>query len=622
MGRKRRSRSPSSSGSGSDSQSGSSDDRKRKSSKKKQKSSSERRHRSPSSSSSVSDDARRRKRHSSEDSDGAKAEERKRRKEEKLAEKIRRKKEERRQKETPEQRAARKAASKQTGTAARFGYSNDSNPFGDSNLEEQFTWRKKLDKEGTDPAAVTKKQLRDAHQAKLEEIEKVRKRREESEKEKEEFERLKAEEARLREQQQYGDWQRKEEEFHLHQAKTRSKIRLIEGRERPIDMVAKNLLIFGEAPAGPGVGGGIHYSSGRELDTSSLEIELREPYRLCEGLSVAELEELAADVRAYQEMEDAQEGANRAFWAALGVVCADELARAQEAAGIVPAAAGLHKNVRGDVAALLEGRDAARLEELREQVDGRVQRGEGDVDYWAAVSQQLRAHAARAALRALHEAMLQRQLERLEALREERARRRAEAIELGEPLPEDLQPAAAAAAGDGGGAAAAAADRDASDAALALEVAERGKGLEDLEDAMGLGDEVDTSGTTYWWNDKYRPRKPRYFNRVKTGYDWNKYNQSHYDHDNPPPKTVQGYKFNVFYPDLLDRSVTPQFKLEPSDHPDMAIIRFTAGPPYEDIAFKIVNREWEYARKRGFRCVFERGVLSLFFNFKRHRYRK
>lgn len=40
----------------------------------------------------------------------------------------------------------------------------------------------------------------------------------------------------------------------------------------------------------------------------------------------------------------------------------------------------------------------------------------------------------------------------------------------------------------------------------------------------------------YWWHDKYRPRKPKYFNRVHTGYEWNKYNQTHYDHDNPPPK--------------------------------------------------------------------------------------
>lgn len=51
---------------------------------------------------------------------------------------------------------------------------------------------------------------------------------------------------------------------------------------------------------------------------------------------------------------------------------------------------------------------------------------------------------------------------------------------------------------------------------------------------------------SYSWSDKYRPRKPRYYNRVHTGYDWNQYNKKHYDIDNPPPKTVQGYKLNVF----------------------------------------------------------------------------
>ena len=38
------------------------------------------------------------------------------------------------------------------------------------------------------------------------------------------------------------------------------------------------------------------------------------------------------------------------------------------------------------------------------------------------------------------------------------------------------------------------------------------------------------------------------------GYDWNLYNKTHYDIDNPPPKVVQGYKFNIFYPDLLDKT--------------------------------------------------------------------
>lgn len=123
--------------------------------------------------------------------------------------------------------------------------------------------------------------------------------------------------------------------------------------------------------------------------------------------------------------------------------------------------------------------------------------------------------------------------------------------------------------------------------------------------------------------EKYKPRKPRYFNRVKTGYDWNKYNQTHYDHDNPPPKTVQGYKFNIFYPDLLDKSKTPQFFLEPvAGDLDHCIIRFQGGPPYEDLAFKIVNKEWEYQKKHGFRCVFDKGVLQLHFNFRRARYRK
>ena len=43
----------------------------------------------------------------------------------------------------------------------------------------------------------------------------------------------------------------------------------------------------------------------------------------------------------------------------------------------------------------------------------------------------------------------------------------------------------------------------------------------------------------YWWHEKYLPRRPKYFNRVHTGHEWNKYNQTHYDADNPPPKTVQ-----------------------------------------------------------------------------------
>ena len=36
---------------------------------------------------------------------------------------------------------------------------------------------------------------------------------------------------------------------------------------------------------------------------------------------------------------------------------------------------------------------------------------------------------------------------------------------------------------------------------------------------------------------------------LSQGFEWNKYNQTHYDTDNPPPKIVQGYKFNVSHYD-------------------------------------------------------------------------
>ena len=121
--------------------------------------------------------------------------------------------------------------------------------------------------------------------------------------------------------------------------------------------------------------------------------------------------------------------------------------------------------------------------------------------------------------------------------------------------------------------------------------------------------------------DKFRPRKPRFFNKVRTGYDWNTYNKAHYNFENPPPKVVQGYKFNIFYPDLIDRTKTPSYTVEPADSPEFCILRFHGGPPYEDIAFKIVAKEWAVGRKTGFRSSFDRGILQLHFNFKRINYK-
>ncbi|XP_052152646.1 cactin-like [Oryza glaberrima] len=108
-------------------------------------------------------------------------------------------------------------------------------------------------------------------------------------------------------------------------------------------------------------------------------------------------------------------------------------------------------------------------------------------------------------------------------------------------------------------------------------------------------------------------------------FEWNKYNRAHYDHDHPPPKTVKGYKFVLYYPDLAGGK-PPQYTVDEdgsnSGGGETCVIRFHAGWPYEDVAFRIVNKEWEYSRKAGFRCTFDTGVLHLNFQFKRFFYRR
>ena len=176
---------------------------------------------------------------------------------------------------------------------------------------------------------------------------------------------------------------------------------------------------------------------------------------------------------------------------------------------------------------------------------------------------------------------------------------------------------------------------DFSQATKALYDREVARGIQEDEEIFASEENLNVSQTPQWAS-KYRPRKPRYFNRVQMGYEWNKYNQTHYDHDNPPPKVVQGYKFNVFYPDLIDKMKAPTYRIErehgrkrgqsfaPAGEEDTCLIRFMSGPPYEDLAFRIVDKEWDFSakRERGFRSSFDKGILQLHFSFKKVYYRK
>jgi len=264
---------------------------------------------------------------------------------------------------------------------------------------------------------------------------------------------------------------------------------------------------------------------------------------------------------------------------------------------------------REEIGKLFVGQRETELGKMQEEVEKKIgdfnasggAEGNGaDVDYWKKVLQRLKIHRCEVELRRVHKQMLKKQLELLEERREEMELRG----EKREKVVEDANDGKK----EGGRKTQYNSDSDDSDG--------------DLGDEIGLTADASTENKKYNWDDKYKPRKPRYFNRVKTGYDWNQYNKTHYDHDNPPPTVVQGSTFNVFYPDLIDVTKTPQFFLEPADSDEFAIIRFHGGPPYEDIAFKILNKEWARQRKKGYKCTFERGILTLFFNFNSHWYRR
>ncbi|KAJ4746211.1 Cactin [Rhynchospora pubera] len=567
------------------------------------------------------------------------------------------------------QKEAAKVAKKLKSSSVS-GYSNDSNPFGDPNLTERFVWRKKIEREvvqGHD-LEISVKAEKKKQKERMAEIEKVKKRREERAIEKARREEEMAMLARERAKAEFQDWEKKEEEFHFDQSKVRSKIRLQEGRTKPIDVLLKNLN-FAE----------------------DFDIELDEPYMVFKGLTVKEMEELREDIKMHLDL-DTESPINVEYWEALIVICDWELLEARKRDALDRARVrgeepppevlaeerGLHSSIESEVKDLLEGKSSRELEKMQTQIESQMRSGNAKVvEYWEAVLKRLHIYKAKARLREIHASLLRKYLQRLEQgtvaekegplpmketepeeedmgydVEDERERSLEPIIEEREEDNEEeagsfspvlmhgsedeeaIDPEedkaelerkreAVVAEHQRRIKEAMAAKKASVPDEMELKAMKAMGAMEEGDAVFGSGAEVHLDSQVYWWHDKYRPRKPKYFNRVHTGYEWNKYNQTHYDHDNPPPKIVQGYKFNIFYPDLVDKSKAPTYVIEKDgSNGETCLIRFHAGPPYEDIAFRIVNKEWEYSHKKGFKCTFERGILHLYFNFKRYRYRR
>ncbi|KAF8803821.1 hypothetical protein BYT27DRAFT_6720599 [Phlegmacium glaucopus] len=596
-------------------------------------------------------------------------------------------KEKKRKRDKSEERKARKAEKKrirEEEEARRVAelsiYSATDNPFHDVNLGQQFSWHKKNELERKKGLTLAESQRRDAirRQEAKEELERLNRRRAEREVEM----RLREEEelrmSRLQESAQMSEWLSKDGDFQLEQEKRRAAIRIKEKRAKAIDFLALNLKYVNPPNEDE--------DKVEDDEDASLEIDLDEPYNIFDNLSAEQTHELHDDIDRYLALEVSEVNLDFWTNMMVVCKDRLDRIQTNERMGVEAAAAvesdistllsgkayddlvALQRRIQekltsgepvdtdyweGLLKKLLVWKAKAKLKNLHEVVvrNRLEQLRKRQRDEALQAQEELLAGVARSASRRtaldvvveteaaeevvstedieVYERSMSPTLLDITALSLEEREidiitekedlhslfQQRRSVAASRFVPKAAQPAAIEIPSEE---AASSADL----ASEALYRAEAEKDLDEEEELFNLEENI-ANPTSYNWEDKYRPRKPRYFNRVHTGYEWNKYNQTHYDTDNPPPKVVQGYKFNIFYPDLIDKSKAPTYKIvkEPGND-ETVLLHFSAGPPYEDIAFRIVNREWEFSHKRGFRSSFDRGCLSLWFNFRRNFYRK
>jgi hypothetical protein len=507
----------------------------------------------------------------------------------------------------------KRAKKKARTDALYFGYTNETNPFGDNQLREQFVWHKNEETTGVE---VSKKERRKHQEQVVAQIEKVKERRKEREAERVEFERLKLEQERLEQQDEAAEFFEKEKRFHEQQVYKRTLVRVSDERTHNVDVLTRNIVVLAALREEEGEITGVHSQKSeflkhfglRDIERRTVDDVLKSIFEE-DGVGHQELEELIEGLTTFVKAE--RNPTNKQYWQAATTMAKSKLSVLKDGLELTR---GIHACVCQDVMKHLDGKNSVELEAMRAEMLSSTQGV--DMEFDEAVYRMITLRQARMRVTEIHQSV-QKQLEDLVAkMPNAPASSLSSSSEAGKIGPSEAEKK------------------------LYAELAS--KPMEEGEETLGqhtevvvAADETSSSSSSSrdagdgerpkrppGWGYKYRSRKPQYLNKVKSGYDWNKYNRAHYDRDNPPPKTVQGYKFNIFYPDLIDNMVTPKYTLEAADTQDFCIIRFSAGPPYEDIAFKIVNKEWEIGKRAGFKSTFQRGILQLHFNFKLLRYRR
>ncbi|KFM74457.1 hypothetical protein X975_17517, partial [Stegodyphus mimosarum] len=268
--------------------------------------------------------------------------------------------------ETPEQKRLRRFAKKEAKERKRkekmgwdeeyMGYTNTDNPFGDTSLLNTFVWKKKLEKEGL--KNIEKEDIERRTRLKMEEnrleLEKVKERRLNREKEREIREEELTRIQREKEAAQFKEWEKQEDIFHLKQAKLRSKIRIQDGRAKPIDLLAR-------------------YVSSEEEDFS---VDMHEPYVYLNGLRSQDLEDLEEDIKIYMELEKK----NASYWKDLQIIVEDEIHKLRDSSESSERRDSINAAVSPEIISIFKGKTPKQLQAMYRQIEKKISKSEDGVD--------------------------------------------------------------------------------------------------------------------------------------------------------------------------------------------------------------------------------------------------
>lgn len=445
---------------------------------------------------------------------------------------------------------------------------------------------------------------------------------------------------------QAAAWLDEEGEFLLRQKKQGARIRVKEGRSKPADVMAVNLGIIS-----PSSDEKTDVLAGYDDEERELRVEL--PSVMIKKSH--NVDETVKEVEEYLKLDKKE---NRSYWKVMldiSKIRKDEMLAADDPEKRVV------ETVMADIDNILKDKSLSELEELESKITGMLKDDNPSVDrdFWSQLLKELKKRKAESRLKEVEDRIIAARAERMKklqkalALREQlriankaekgvafesikydpsmdkqsnandpsikptevttwtdfSSRLETQRMKVKEekfiPFPKDkiLEPAASSSL------------KRKMDDEVSKTYEEINKPLGEDEQTLTEEPITDSEGTV----------KPQYHNRVVMGFEWNRYNQAHYTNENPPPKVVQGYRFNIFYPDLINSPTAPSYKVIKDDNSGKTcLLVFKAPKPYQDIAFRIINTPWDQSSvKRGnFVSKFEDGVLSLHFKFKKLHYRK